>query len=60
MARTFKAAKETFEDLTWKAKEIGLIVNENKTKRMVQSKITQKTAVQTGQHEIEMINKFVY
>jgi hypothetical protein len=32
MARTFKAAKETFEELTRKANEIGLIVNESKTK----------------------------
>jgi uncharacterized membrane protein YkvA (DUF1232 family) len=30
MARTFKAAMETFKELTWKANEIGLIVNENK------------------------------
>jgi hypothetical protein len=32
MARTFKAGKETFEELIWKANEIGPIVNENKTK----------------------------
>jgi hypothetical protein len=36
------------------------MVGENKTKGMVQSKNTQKTAVQTGQYEIEMINRFVY
>jgi hypothetical protein len=42
MARTFKAAKETFEELTRKANELGLVVNESKTKWMVQSKNTQK------------------
>jgi hypothetical protein len=42
MARTFKAAKETFEELTWKANETGLIVRENKNKAMVESKSTQK------------------
>jgi hypothetical protein len=60
MARTFKAAKETFEELTWKANEIGFIANENKTKGMVQFKNTQKTVVQRGQYEIEMVNKFIY
>jgi uncharacterized membrane protein YkvA (DUF1232 family) len=43
MTRTFKAAKEAFEELTWKT-EIGLIVNESKTKLMVQSKNTQKNS----------------
>jgi sorting nexin-29 len=41
-ARTFKAAKETFEELTWKANETVLSVSEKKTKGMVQSKNTQK------------------
>jgi sorting nexin-29 len=42
MARTFKAAKETFQELTRKANEIGLIVNESKTKWLVQSKNIQQ------------------
>jgi hypothetical protein len=59
MARTFKAAKEMFEELTWKANEIGVTVNQNKTKGTVQSKSTQKSVVQRGQYEIEMVNKFI-
>jgi hypothetical protein len=42
MARTFKAANETSEQLTWKANKIGLIVNEHKTKGTVQSKDIQQ------------------
>jgi hypothetical protein len=33
---------KTFEELTWKANETGLIVNENKTKGMAHSKIHKK------------------
>jgi hypothetical protein len=50
---------ETFEELTWKANEIGLTVNEIKTKGMVQSKNTQKAVVQTGQYEIYLVNTFM-
>jgi hypothetical protein len=52
MARTFKAAKETFEELIWKANEIGFIVNENMTKGDGTIKKYTKTVVQTGKYEI--------
>jgi hypothetical protein len=52
MAITCKAAKETSEEeLTCKANERGLVGNEKKKKGM---------AVQTGQYETEMVNKFIY
>jgi hypothetical protein len=61
MGRMKRAISELYEELKERAKEVGLVINEEKTKAMVQSRRPGKGRILTvGDHNIEMVGRFKY
>jgi len=61
MGRTKRAISEAYGELKERAKEVGLIINVEKTKAMVQSRRLGKGRTQTVEdHKIEVVRRFKY
>jgi len=61
MGRTKKATSEVYGELKERSKEVGLIINVEKTKAMVQSRRHRKGGIWTvGDHKIETVKRFRY
>jgi len=61
MGRTKRATSAVYGELKERAKEVGLIINVEKTKAMVQSRRPGKGGIWTvGDHKIEMVRRFKY
>jgi len=61
MGRTKKATSAVYGELKERAKDVGLNINVEKTKTMVQSRGTGKRGIWTvGNHKIEMVRRFKY
>jgi hypothetical protein len=62
LSRNIKAVKETYQELSGAAKEIGLSINVSKTQAMIltRSRTNIDQQLRTGDHNINMVNKFIY
>ena len=61
MSRTKRAISEAYGELKERAKEVGLIINVEKTKAMVQSRRLGKGRTPTIEdHKIEVVGRFKY
>jgi hypothetical protein len=61
IGRTKRAISELYEELKERANEVGLIINVDNTKAMVQSRRPAKgRTVTVGDHNIEMVRRFKY
>jgi len=61
MGRTKRAISDVYGELKERAKEVGLIINVDKTKAMVQNRRLGKGGVLTAEdHKIEVIRRFKY
>jgi hypothetical protein len=61
MGRTKRAISEAYGELKERAKDVGLIVNVEKTKAMVQSRGLEKGKTLTVEdHKIEVVRRFKY
>jgi len=61
MGRTKRAISEAYGKLKYRAKEVGLIINVEKTKAMMQSRRTGNGRTLTvDDHKIEVVRRFKY
>jgi hypothetical protein len=61
MGRTKRAISESYDELKERAKEVGLIINVEKTKAMVQSRRLGKgRTLNIEDHKIEVVRRFKY
>lgn len=62
MARSQLKSKEIYEDLERAAKEIGLQINEDKTKIMIQTrrKVPTRQNLTIAEHNLEIVKDFIY
>jgi sorting nexin-29 len=61
MGRTKRAISEVYGDLKERAKEVGLNINVEKTKAMVQSRRPRRRRTLTVEvHDIEVVTRFKY